>query len=150
MDRRLNEDQTPKWNAETIRAVIHARFQKRPCWFQIQIALALYNGKDVIAVAPTGAGKTLSFWIPMLMTLADGKPNMMTFVVTPLTLLGKQNQRELEDAGLRGIAVSSENSTDRVFVRSTLDAPDPQENKDLMKMRMDRIIGFGDCFSVNT
>ena len=35
-------------------------------------------------------------------------------------------------------------------VRSTLDAPDPQENKDLMKMRMDRIIRLEDCFSVNT
>jgi superfamily II DNA helicase RecQ len=110
-----NGDEIPNWDAEKIQALVHERFQKRPCWFQIQIALALYNEKDVIAVAPTGAGKTLSFWIPMLMTLADGKLNKMTFVVTPLTLLGKQNQRELEDAGLKGIALSSENSTDEVF-----------------------------------
>ena len=105
----------PKWNAQTIRALVHERFQKRPCLFQIQIALALYNGKDVIAVAPTGVGKTLPFWIPVLMTLADGKADMMTFIVISLTLLGKQNQRELKDTGLKGTAVSVENVTEEVF-----------------------------------
>jgi len=30
-------------------------------------ALALYEGKDVVGCAPTGAGKTMSFWITLLM-----------------------------------------------------------------------------------
>ena len=66
-------------------------------------------------MAPTGAGKTLSFWIPLLMALEDRKTDKMMFIVTPLNLLSKQNQKELEKAGLRGIAVSSEDVTDVVF-----------------------------------
>ena len=30
-------------------------FNKRPCYFQIKVAQALYAGKDVVACAPTGA-----------------------------------------------------------------------------------------------
>ena len=90
-----------------IRSLVRERVQKCPCWFQIQVALALYYERDIVAVASTGAGKTLSFWIPLLMALEDGKKDKMTFVVTPLNLLGKQNQKELEKADLRGIAVSS-------------------------------------------
>ena len=50
--------------------------------------LAVYEGKDVIICAPTGAGKTLSFWIPLLVALKDGL-DPMVIVVTPLNLLGK-------------------------------------------------------------
>jgi ATP-dependent DNA helicase RecQ len=89
-------------------------FNKRPCWFQIKVALALHAGKDVVACASTGAGKTLSFWIPLLMALEEGK-DMITFVVTPLNLLGKQNVDELTKIGLPAIAVSSENNNVKSF-----------------------------------
>ena len=70
--------------------------------------------KDVVGCAPTGAGKTLSFWIPLLMALEDGK-DKMSIVVTPLNLLGKQNEKVLHDAGLPAIAVSKENATNKTF-----------------------------------
>ncbi|KAF8155084.1 hypothetical protein BJ912DRAFT_1013672, partial [Pholiota molesta] len=73
-----------------IRDLTQAKFGKRACWYQVKTALALYEGKHVIGCAPTGAGKTLSFWIPLLMALEDGK-DKMSIVVTPLNLLGKQN-----------------------------------------------------------
>jgi len=41
-------------------------------------------------VAATGAGKTLSFWIALLIVLEEGEDKMI-FIVTPLNLLGKQN-----------------------------------------------------------
>jgi len=66
----------------------------------------LYAGKDVVACAPTGAGKTLTFWIPVLMALEEGK-DKMSIVVTPLNLLGKQNQEALDKAGIKGIAITS-------------------------------------------
>jgi len=69
----------------------------------------LYAGKDVIGCAPTGAGKTLSFWIPLLMALEEGH-EAMTIIVTPLNLLGKQNQGLLEKAGLSALAVSMRNA----------------------------------------
>ncbi|KAF9471509.1 hypothetical protein BDN70DRAFT_567418 [Pholiota conissans] len=46
--------------------------------------------KDVIESAQAGGGKTMSFWIPVLMALEDGE-DKMSIVVTPLNLLGKQN-----------------------------------------------------------
>ena len=80
-----------EWSVEKVRDLVQAKFGKRPCWYQVKTALALYAGKDVIGCAPTGAGKTLSFWIPLLMALEEGR-DAMTIVVTPLNLLGKQNQ----------------------------------------------------------
>ncbi|KAJ8515415.1 hypothetical protein ONZ45_g7145 [Pleurotus djamor] len=96
------------WNALRIRELVHARFAKRACYFQIQVALALYEKNDVIACAPTGAGKTLSFWIPLLMAKADGLQRM-SFVITPLNVLGEQNARELGLAGIRAVAVNGKN-----------------------------------------
>ena len=97
------------WTTIKIRDLVQTTFGKRPCWFQIKVAQALYAGKDVIGCAPTGAGKTLSFWIPLLMALKEGE-DKMTFVVTPLNLLGKQNQDSLEKAGLPALAVSKANA----------------------------------------
>lgn len=91
-----------------------SKFGKRPCWLQIKISLALYAKKDVVAVAATGAGKTLSFWITLLMALEEGEDKMI-FVVTPLSLLGKQNVKALDRAELSAIAVSSENANPATF-----------------------------------
>lgn len=65
---------------------------------QVKIALALYAGKDVIRCAATGSGKTLSFWIPLLMALED-RMDKMTMVVTPLNLLNKQKCLTAEECG---------------------------------------------------
>ena len=69
MNSPANGDQTPTWNAQTIRALIHKRFWKHPCWFQIQIVLALYKGKDVIAIVPTGASAVIPFNVKKLKIL---------------------------------------------------------------------------------
>lgn len=82
------------WSIKDIRDLVESKFGKRPCWFQIKVALALRAGKDVAGVAATGAGKTLSFWIPLLMALEEGQDKMIV-VVTPLNLLGKQTEMQL-------------------------------------------------------
>jgi len=81
---------------------------------QVKIALMLYAGKDVIRYAATGTGKTLSFWIPLLMALED-EMDKMTIVVTPLNLLGKQNVEMLKNAGLSAVAISSNNANPETF-----------------------------------
>ena len=111
------DQSSTRWTVTKIRNIVEDKFDKRPCWLQIQIALALYAGKDVIACAATGAGKTLSFWIPLLMALEDGR-DRMSIVVTPLNLLGKQNVKDLEKAGLTAIAVSGENVNADTFMVS--------------------------------
>ena len=105
---------TYSWSIEDIRNLVKRKFEKRPCWVQVKIALALYAGKDVIGCAATGSGKTLSFWIPLLKALEEGM-DKMTIVVTPLNLLGKQNVQLLENAGLSAVAVSCENANPETF-----------------------------------
>ena len=104
----------PQPTAKFIRKLMDAKFGKRACWFQIQIALNLYAGKDVLWCAPTGAGKSLSFWIPLLIALEEGKDKLM-FVVMPLNVLGKQNESILQEAGLPAISVSVENAKEETF-----------------------------------
>ncbi|RDB20670.1 ATP-dependent DNA helicase RecQ [Hypsizygus marmoreus] len=103
-----------EWTIKQIHDLVQAKFGKRACWLQVKIALALRAGKDVVGIAPTGAGKTLSFWIALLMALEEGEDKMI-FVVTPLNLLGKQNVEALDKAGLKAIAVSRENATSETF-----------------------------------
>lgn len=91
------------------------KFRKRACWFQIQIALALRRGKNVIGIAATGAGKTLSFWIALLMALEEGRDSMVV-VVTPLNLLGKKSVEELKVAGISALAVDSKSATSQAFM----------------------------------
>ena len=109
-----HDSETHNWTIKRIRDITEAKFGKRPCWYQVKTALAIYEGKDVVGCAPTGAGKTLSFWIPLLMAQEDGK-DMMSFVVTPLNLLGKQNVKVLEEAGLPAFAVSKETANQKTF-----------------------------------
>ncbi|KAF9502076.1 hypothetical protein BDN71DRAFT_1425825 [Pleurotus eryngii] len=87
-----------EWTVESIRELAKRKFGKRACLFQTEVALALYAKKDVVACAPTGAGKMLLFWLPLLMAQEEGLKRI-TIVVTPLNLLGKQNAEELGKAG---------------------------------------------------
>jgi len=98
-----------KWTIQEVRDLVQAKFGKRPCWYQVKTALALYAGKDVIGCAPTGARKTVSFWIPLLMAQEEGC-EAISIVITPLNLLGKQNQKLLEKAGLSALALSMRNA----------------------------------------
>ena len=102
------------WSIQDVRDLVQNRFRKRACYFQIKVAQALYTGKDVVACAPTGAGKTLTFWIPILMALEEGK-DKMSIVVTPLNLLGRQNKEALDKAGINGVAISQCNATPQTF-----------------------------------
>jgi superfamily II DNA helicase RecQ len=63
---------------------------------------------------PTGAGKTLSFWIPLLMAQEEGMKKIL-FVVSPLNVLAKQNVNILTDAGISAVAIAAENATPAMF-----------------------------------
>ena len=52
--------------------------------------------------------------IVLVMALKEGK-DKMSFVVTPLNLLGKQNVQELERAGLSALAITSKNANASTF-----------------------------------
>ncbi|EPS96958.1 hypothetical protein FOMPIDRAFT_34024, partial [Fomitopsis schrenkii] len=80
---------------EEIRRRTTAKLRCDPCRWQARSTQDILRGdKDVIAIAPTGAGKTLTFWMPLLF-----KPDGIQLVVTPLNLLGTQNEGDLGDIG---------------------------------------------------
>lgn len=83
----------------------------RPCLWQIKVVTAiLKKDKDVISIAATGSGKTLTFWMPLLFR-TDG----IQIIITPLNILGKQNVAQLNALGISAIALSAENATAENF-----------------------------------
>ena len=68
---------------------------------QREVALAVLEGRDVVAVMPTGAGKSLCFQLPAL--LLDGP----TVVVSPLIALMKDQVDALRARGLPAAALHS-------------------------------------------
>jgi ATP-dependent DNA helicase RecQ len=72
---------------------------------QAEVVEAQMDGRDVLAVAPTGSGKSLSYWVPAI--LSDG----LTVVVSPLIALMKDQVDRLVSHGVRA-----------AFINSTLDS----------------------------
>lgn len=79
---------------------------------QKEIVRAVAAGQDVLAIMPTGGGKSLCFQLPALMR--DG----MTVVISPLIALMRDQVRALREAGVAAGALTSGNTdveTDAVF-----------------------------------
>lgn len=68
---------------------------------QEQIISAALEGKDVLAILPTGGGKSVCFQVPSLMK--DG----IAVVVTPLVALMKDQVENLSARGIRALCVHS-------------------------------------------
>ncbi len=66
---------------------------------QEEIITAALEGKDVLAIMPTGGGKSVCFQVPGL--IREG----ITLVVTPLIALMKDQVQNLNDRGVRALAV---------------------------------------------
>ena len=98
-------------SVEDIRKETQRRLGRYPCLWQARATQEILRGeKDVICVSPTGSGKTLTFWMPLLFR-EDG----IQIVVTPLNILGTQNKAELASYGISAIAVSAETASPRLF-----------------------------------
>ena len=66
---------------------------------QEEIIRSALEGRDVLAVLPTGGGKSVCFQVPALMK--EG----LALVVTPLIALMKDQVQNLQDRGIRALAV---------------------------------------------
>ena len=88
---------------------------RRPCLWQVHICDAILRGQDVILLVATGSGKTLTFWMPLLFRLEG-----IQIVVTPLNILGEQNNELLSKLSIEGIFVSAKTVTECNFRVSIL------------------------------
>ncbi len=73
---------------------------------QEQIVAAILDGRDVLAVMPTGAGKSLLYQLPAAMGLAP------VVVVSPLISLMRDQLRGLQACGVAAVALHSGQSED--------------------------------------
>ncbi len=73
---------------------------------QEEIVDAVAMGRDVLAIMPTGGGKSLCYQLPALMR--DG----LTVVISPLIALRRDQVRALTEAGVAAAALTSGNSED--------------------------------------
>src|SRR5438067_8268187 len=73
---------------------------------QEQIVAAVLGGRDVLAVMPTGSGKSLGYQLPAVMLSGT------TLVVSPLISLMKDQVDELNRRGIRAAALHSMLSSD--------------------------------------
>ena len=68
---------------------------------QEDIVTAALDGKDVLAILPTGGGKSVCFQVPAMMR--DG----IALVVTPLIALMKDQVQNLNDRGIKALCVNA-------------------------------------------
>src|SRR3989442_11124008 len=68
---------------------------------QSDVVAAMLAGRDVLSVAPTGSGKSISYWVP---AVVDGG---LTMVVSPLIALMKDQVDRLTDCGVAATFINS-------------------------------------------
>lgn len=66
---------------------------------QEEVVSAALDGKDVLAILPTGGGKSVCFQVPALMT--EG----IALVITPLIALMKDQVQNLNNRGIKALAI---------------------------------------------
>jgi superfamily II DNA helicase RecQ len=94
-----------------IRARTEEVFGRRACLWQLKVAEAfLLRDRDIICIAGTGKGKTLTFWMPLLFDSTS-----VQVVITPLNLLGEQNVMDLKRAGISAISIHADTATAHNF-----------------------------------
>jgi superfamily II DNA helicase RecQ len=95
---------------DEMRETIKERFGFYPCTWQLKAASTQLEQNDLLTLAPTGSGKTLTFWIPLLFN-----GNEITIVVTPLIVLGEKNVAELKLVSIPAINLTTSSATDKTY-----------------------------------
>ncbi|KAI0257817.1 P-loop containing nucleoside triphosphate hydrolase protein [Gloeopeniophorella convolvens] len=95
---------------EEVLECCQAVFGKTPCQFQRQLCVWQLQKQDIISISPTGSGKTLTFWLPLLFSNSS-----IIIVITALNLLGDQFVKELQSINMPAISVTASNNTEDTF-----------------------------------
>src|SRR5882762_11949599 len=90
-------------------------FNKTPCQFQSLLCLWQLQQKNIISISPTGSGKTLTFWLPLIFS-----PTSIIIIITALNALGDQFVAQLQEVGFPAVAVTASNDDDITFSVSVI------------------------------
>ena len=84
---------------------------------QVDTLRALYSGQDVIAVLPTGYGKSIIFQLlPWLMQAKHGRPRpMIVLVICPLSSIMQDQVESLRERGIKACFLNIEGSGGRTY-----------------------------------
>ena len=78
---------------------------------QQQVINSVLEGKDTLALMPTGGGKSLCFQVPTMM-----RPGL-TLVITPLIALMKDQVKQLKNLGIKAEAIHSGMSSREIDIK---------------------------------
>src|SRR5882762_10775544 len=76
----------------------------------MSVVRAILTGDDVITIAKTGSGKSMTYWMPVLFIKYG-----ISIIVTPLKLLGSQFSQMLEENHINAISIMAANATNELF-----------------------------------
>ena len=125
----------------------------RPRAHQLDVLAAAARGENVLLIAPTGGGKTLSGFLPSLIELADApQTGLHTLYVSPLKALSADVARNLtgpvSEMGL-GIAIETRSGDTSAEMRRRQKAQPPQlllttpESLAVLLTQADNAVFFG-------
>ena len=95
---------------EQVQREVEERTGTRPCIWQIKVVRKVLEGGDIITIAATGSGKSLTYWM-VLLYIKHG----IVVLVTPLKLLGKQFVDVLAKNDLKAVSMTAVNATNELF-----------------------------------
>lgn len=95
---------------DTLIVETHARTNNIPRLFQLEFALAVDSGRDVLCVAGAGSGESLAF--AMIHFLRD---NIQTWIVSPPNVVEHQMAEDYRSYGLHAVAVNAPTLTPQLI-----------------------------------
>ena len=80
---------------------------------QSKIIASVLEGKDTLALMPTGGGKSICFQVPTLVMAQDDPNKRLCLVITPLIALMRDQVANLQERGIHAAAVYTGMSFDK-------------------------------------
>ena len=95
---------------EDVQREVEQKLGVRPCLWQIRVVRKILEQDDVITIAATGSGKSLTYWMPLLFVKLG-----VVVLVTPLKLLGKQFVKVLTQNIISAVSMTAVNASNELF-----------------------------------
>ncbi|KAG9097366.1 hypothetical protein FS749_006462 [Ceratobasidium sp. UAMH 11750] len=90
---------------EALGRLLAVETEKRTGWaphaWQVRLAVAVLQRRDVLCIAGTGFGKTVTFVMPLFV-----RKKMIVWIISPLNYIEEEQVRAFEEWGVKAVAVN--------------------------------------------